>query len=254
MPLEAIISISKLQTNCQKCSLKSLCLPQGLVGVQIQMYENIVRQLPPMEGKHCLYRKGDKFVNLYVVRSGCVKRFHSSQDGTEQIIGFSFPGELLGMDAIGTGYYSESAVTLDTTAVCKLQYSRFEELCEEIPGLVKQVLKMAGQELAGEHDLRLSISTKASEERLAMFFSSLSTRFKLLGYSPYEFMLPMSRRDIGNYLGMAFETVSRALKILVNQGLIEINRKSVKINDPDGLKILAGHCDVCPSLNISNSR
>ena len=229
-----------------------LCLPQDLSGFQAEMFDDIVRRSPPMKGKRSLYHQGNRFANLYVVRSGCVKKIHYTQDGTEQIIGFSLPGELLGLNAIATDQYNETAMTLNTTSVCKLDYARFEELCEKIPGLAKQVLKMAGQELIEEQNLRLTISAKNAEERLAMFYSSLSTRFQLLGYSPYEFILSMNRLDIGNYLGMTYETVSRTTMKLVKQGLIEIDRKHVKIKDPEGLKVLAGHCEVCPSLNISN--
>jgi CRP/FNR family transcriptional regulator len=248
---EKIIPISSLRVSCEKCSLKSLCLPQGLAGLQIGLFEDIVGQLPPMHDKKYLYRQDDKFVNLYVVRSGCVKQYQSAQDGTEHVIGFSLPGELLGIDAIATGHYRESAVTLDTSSVCKLEYGKFEELCEKIPGLTKQMMKMVSQELTQEHDLRMTISTKNSEERLAIFISSLSTRFQLLGYSANEFILPMSRGDIGDYLGIAIETVSRVSRKLVEQGLIEVNRRSIKIKDPDGLKSLAGHCEVCPSRSLS---
>lgn len=242
-----------LQASCQKCRLKSLCLPQGLVGFHIKMFDDVVSKLLPIKSKEYLYRQGDKFDNLYVVRSGCVKQSQIMEDGAEQVIGFSLPGELLGLDAIATGKYSESALTLDTTAVCKLEFAKFEYLYEKIPGLAKQVLKMAGQELIEEHDHRMAISTKNVEERLAIFLSSMSTRYKLLGFSAYELSLPMSRQDIGNYLGMAPETVSRTTTALIEQGLIEIQGRTVTIKDPDKLKKLAGHCEVCPSIKISHS-
>jgi CRP/FNR family transcriptional regulator, anaerobic regulatory protein len=218
------------------------------------MFEDVVRQLPPIEDKTYLYRQDDKFNNLYIVRSGCVKQVISTRDGIEQIIGFSLPGEMLGLDAIATGRYSESTVVLKTATVCELDYEEFEELCEKIPGLAKQILKMASKELIDEYDLRLAISTKNSEEKLAVFLSSLSTRLQLLGYSPYNFELPMGRSDIGNYLGMAPETISRTVKKLIQRGLIEADMRSVIIKDRDELKVLAGHCDVCPSLNIANAK
>lgn len=245
--------IPSLQSNCQKCSLKSLCLPQGAVDSQLQMFEDIVSQLPPMKDKHFLYHQGDKFLNLYVVRSGCVKRIYFSRGGKKQIRGFSLPGEVLGIDAIATDYYSETAATLEATTVCEIRYSRFEALCEKIPSLVKQVLKKASQELNEEHDILHAISAKNSQERLAIFFSSLSTRFRLLGYSPDEFKLPMGLIDIGDYLGLGIESVNRSSNILVEKGLIEIKRHTVKIKNPNGLKVLAGHCDICPSLKDSNS-
>ena len=254
MPRKGNISVSDFHVSCQDCRLKSLCLPQGLGGFQTHMFEDVIRQLPPIEDKYYLYRQGDKFNNLYIVRSGCIKQVISTQDGIDQIIGFSLPGEMLGMDAIATGHYGESAMILKTTTVCALEYDKFEELCEKIPGLAKQMLKMASQELIDEHDLRLTISTKNSEEKLALFFSSLSTRLQLLGYSPSKFELPMGRSDIGNYLAMAPETISRTVKKLIQKGLIEANMHSVIIKDHDELKTLAGHCEVCPSLHIANSK
>ena len=218
------------------------------------MFEDVVHQLPPVEDKHYLFRQGDKFNNLYIIRSGSVKEISTSRDGTEQVIGFSLPGEMLGMDAIATGQYSASAIILKTTTVCALEYDKFEELCEKIPGLAKQILKMAGQELIDEHDFRLSLSTKNSEEKLALFLSSLSTRYMMLGYSPYIFELPMGRSDIGNYLGMASETISRTFKKLIQNGLITVKSHSVEINKLDSLKTLAGHCEVCPSLSVANSK
>lgn len=254
MPGKKTSLIYGLHANCRDCSLRGLCLPQGFVDFQLHLFEGIVQHLPVMDDMRTLYHQGDEFKNLYLVRSGCVKQIHYSEDGDEQIIGFSYPGGLLGIDAIATGFHVESALTLGTSSICKIEYARFEELCEEIPGLVKQVLKRASQELMDEHDIRHAISAKNSQERLAIFFSSLSTRFSLLGYSPYEFSLPMSRGDIGNYLGLSAETVSRSSRVLIEKGLIEINNRLVKIKDIDGLKVLSGHCDACPSLKVSNSK
>ncbi|OGT77995.1 MAG: hypothetical protein A3J35_07220 [Gammaproteobacteria bacterium RIFCSPLOWO2_02_FULL_52_10] len=239
--------ISVLQTNCRNCSLSSLCLPKDLVGAEIKELETIVSQLPPINKHGHIFNQGDKFTSLYVIRSGCVKKYQIDADGNEQVIGFSMPGELLGIDAIGTGKYMSSAEALDTTSFCHLQYSKFEDLCQSIPGLIKHILKMAGQELVAEHDIHKAISQKSIDERVAVFFTSLSTRLKILGYSGSEFNLPMSRHDIANFLGMQPETFSRSLKKLVTDDLIDVNLKHIKIKDLDNLRTLAGHCDTCPS-------
>jgi CRP/FNR family transcriptional regulator, anaerobic regulatory protein len=246
--------ISELHSSCKRCHLKSLCLPQDIANLQLKMFEDIVGHLPPMEEGRYLYHQGGKFINLYIVRSGYVKQTYCSRDGDEQIIGFSFPGELLGIDSIATGYYFESALTLDTATVCTIKYDRLEKLCEKIPGLMKQVLKKASQELIEEHDIRHSFSAKSSTERVAMFFSNLSTRFQSLGYSPHEFLLPMNRSDVGSYLGLAIETVSRSCKKLVDKEIIKVEKRSVSILDPEGLKRLAGHYDDSTSLKVSNSK
>lgn len=241
------LRVSVLQTSCKHCSLSNLCLPKDLVGSEIKELENIVSQLPPLNKSGHIYRQGEKFTSLYVVRSGCVKKYQISSDGNEQVIGFSMPGELLGIDAISSGTYMSSAEALDTTSFCQLKYSKFEQLCEKIPGLIKHILKMAGQEIISEQEIHKAISQKSIDERVAVFFTSLATRLKILGYSGDEFNLPMSRHDIANFLGMQPETFSRSLKKLIGNKLIEVNLRNIKILDRDSLRQLAGHCDSCPS-------
>ena len=153
-----------------------------------------------------------------MVRSGSVKRIHCSQDGDEKIVRFYFSGEIIGIDAIANGHYNNSVVTLETTTLCKLDYYKLSKLGEKIPELTKRLLKKASQELIEEHDIRSTITTNGSVMRIAIFIANLSTKFRINGYSPFEFMLPMSRWDIGSYLGLANETVSRSFKTLVNEG------------------------------------
>lgn len=244
--------VSVLQTSCRNCSLSSLCLPKDLVSTEIKELESIVSQLPPLNKHGHIFSQGENFSSLYVVRSGCVKKYQVDAEGNEQVNGFSLPGELLGIDAIGTGRYMSSAEALDTTSYCQLKYSKFEELCEKIPGLIKHILKMAGQELVAEHDIHKAISQKSIDERVAVFFTSLSTRLKILGYSGSEFNLPMSRHDIANFLGMQPETFSRSLKKLITDNLIDVNLKNIRIKDQDNLRLLAGHCETCPSNKVMN--
>jgi CRP/FNR family transcriptional regulator len=242
--------VSVLQTSCRNCSLASLCLPKDLIGAEVKELETIVTQLPPVSKHGQIYNQGENFTSLYVVRSGCVKKFQIDSEGNEQVIGFSLPGELLGIDAIGSGKYMSSAEALDTTSFCQLKYSKFEELCGSIPGLTKHILKMAGQELIAEHDIHKAISQKSIDERVAVFFTSLATRLKILGYSSTEFNLPMSRHDIANFLGMQPETFSRSLKKLIQENLIDVNLRNIKIKDQEHLRQLAGHCEACPTNKV----
>ena len=246
------LKISVLQTSCKNCGLSTLCLPNELVGRELTELENITTQLPPMNKHGHIYKQGEVFTSLYVVRSGCVKKYQIDADGNEQVIGFSMPGELLGIDAIGTGKYMSAAEALDTASFCQLNYSKFEQLCEKIPGLIKHILKMAGRELVAEHEIHKAISQKNIDERVAVFFTSLSTRLSILGYSSNEFNLPMSRHEIANFLGMQPETFSRSLKKLVNSGLIDVNLRNIKIREPEKLRRLAGHCDTCPTHKVMN--
>ena len=246
-------NVAVLQTSCRNCSLSSLCLPKDLIGAEIKQLESVVSQMPPINKHGHIYSQGEKFTSLYVVRSGCVKKYQIDESGNEQVVGFSLPGELLGIDAIGSGNYMSSAEALDTTSFCQLKYTKFEELCEKIPGLIKHILKMAGQELVAEHDIHKAISQKSIDERVAVFFTSLSTRLKILGYSGSEFNLSMSRHDIANFLGMQPETFSRSLKKLITDNLIDVNLKNIKIKDMDNLRTLAGHCDACPTHKVMNA-
>lgn len=247
------LKVSVLQTSCQHCSLSSLCLPGELAGAEIEELASLVTQLPPMNKAGQLYNQGEKFNSLYVVRSGCVKKYITDSHGNEQIIGFGLPGEMLGIDAVGSGVYNSSATALDTTSVCKLSYPKFEETCKKIPGLIKHILKMASKELVTEHEIHKTISQKNIDERVAVFFTSLSTRLKLLGYSSTEFNLPMSRHDIANFLGMQPETFSRSLKKLIDSNLIEVNLRNIKVKDQESLKLLAGHCETCPTNKVMSA-
>jgi CRP/FNR family transcriptional regulator len=246
----ADFKVSVLQTNCKNCSLSSLCLPKDLVSAEIKELETVVSQLPPLNKHGLIFNQGDKFTSLFVVRSGCVKKSQIDSEGNEQIIGFSLPGEMLGIDAIGSGMYMSSAEALDTTSFCQLKYTKFEELCKTIPGLIKHILRMAGQELVAEQEIHKAISQKSIDERVAVFFTSLATRLKILGYSSSEFNLPMSRHDIANFLGMQPETFSRSLKKLVEDDLIDVNLRHIKIKDQEQLRELAGHCEVCPTHKV----
>lgn len=246
------MTVSLLQTNCRNCSLSSLCLPKELVGSELTELENLVNQLAPMRKSGNIYTQGEKFTSLYVVRSGSVKKYKIDSEGNEQVIGFGLPGELLGIDAISSGSYTSSAITLDTTSFCQLKYSKLEEFCEKTPSLIKHILKMASQELVSDHEIHNAISQKNIDERVAVFLTSLSTRLKILGYSGIEFHLPMSHYDIANFLGMQPETFSRSLKKLTNTDLISIHQKNIKIKDLNRLRGMAGHCDTCPSSIAMN--
>ncbi len=243
--------LSEIVTSCSNCKLSSLCLPQGLVTTELEGLKSIVKQLPSVSYKKNIFRQGDAFKYLYILRAGGVKVYSTNIDGEEQVMSFTLPGELLGIDAIASGQYRTTAVALDTVSLCRVEYEKFEYLCLDMPKLSKHILKVISQGFGSELDIRTALAQKSAKELVAFFIMSLSTRFSLLRYSRTVFILPMSRSDIANYLGIAKETVSRKFAQLRDDGIIDVDQKKIRINDMNYLKKLAGHCEECPTTYMA---
>jgi CRP/FNR family transcriptional regulator len=169
------------------------------------------------------------------VRSGTLKSYYTTDDGDEQVLGFTLPGEMVGFDGLSDGHYTSNSVVLETSCVCSLPYERLEEMCHTTPGLHKQIMRVVGREITLDHQMLLLLGKRSAEERLATFLVSLSKRYHARGLSATEFNLPMSRQDIGNYLGLAIETVSRLFAHFQEQNLLTVNRRQVFLHDLDRL-------------------
>ena len=246
---EQIIDFSKIRASCANCNMQELCLPRGLSSTDLEKLELVVKGSRPIhKGKH-IFRINDPFECFYAIRSGSVKSYIIDEQGEEQIIGFYFPGEILGFDAIEQEQHSSSAVAMETSTFCALPYDKLSDICHEIPDLQNQLFRLLSRELSKENKLLLSINRRSAEERIATFLISLSSRFKKMGYSEREYNLPMSRQEIGNYLGLTIETVSRFLSRFQSNGLITINRKAIRIDD---LQALHAICDGGHSQSDSN--
>jgi CRP/FNR family transcriptional regulator len=146
------------------------------------------------------------------------------------------------MDGLSGGSYASAAVVLETSSICELPYSRLEGLCNELPGLQRQLLSVVGKEITSDQHMLMLLGKRTAEERLASFLLSLSTRYKQRGLSATEFNLPMSRQDIGNYLGLAIETVSRLFAQFQDKGILKVNRRQIIILNLDALKTLVEGC------------
>lgn len=233
---DTVIDFSKIKATCSNCNLQELCLPRGLNAENMEKLDHVVKGSRPMQKGQYIFRTNDDFQSFYAVRSGSVKLYDSNESGEEQIIGFYFPGEILGFDAVEHHKHSCSAITLETTTVCSIPYEKINEISANIPGLQDQIFRLMSRELSKENKLLLTINKRSAEERLATLIISLSTRFKNLGYSAKEYNLPMSRQDIGNYLGLTIETVSRLFTKFQKNGLIRIDKKTVFLEDIDTLR------------------
>ncbi len=233
-------SLRSMQRACGTCNLHELCLPLGVSDADIDLLEKIVHRSRPLPRGKFLFRVGDPFASIYVARSGAAKSFTVGRDGSEQIIGFHLPGELLGLDGLTDGVHAASARVLETTSVCEVPFERLEDTARQVPALQHQLLRLMSREITKREQQLLSLGKQSPEQRLAVLLLSLSARFSQRGYSSKRFMLPMPRLDIANFLGLAAETVSRLLRRLQDAHILAVDGRAVEILDLEQLRLLAG--------------
>ncbi len=223
------------ETRCQTCSLSSLCLPLALEVQDMEQFDAIIRRRAPLKKGESLFRQDAPFTSVYAVRSGSLKQVTTEGSGDDQHTNFYLPSELVGLDGIDEERYPGTVVALETTTVCEIPFDRLDRLSEALPELRGQLYRSMSKELRDDRRMMRLLSRKTADQRLASFFTSLSDRFRRRGYSPYSFRLSMSRADIGNYLGLAVETVSRILGRFQSQGLVEVSGREVHILDLESL-------------------
>ena len=237
---ERVVDLRKLRRTCIDCSLRSLCLPAGLARADMEQLDHVVHSHLPLNRGDALFRSGDSFVNLYVVRSGTIRTTQPGAAGDEQVIGFHLPGELVGLDAIADDHHHCEAVALERTSVCMLPFGDLQAVAARVPGLQWQFNRLISRELVQDQEHLMALGRRTARERVALFVHSLSERFETAGYDGGAFRLAMSREDIANYLGLALETVSRLLSKLADEGLIEVDRRQLRIRQPEALAAMAG--------------
>jgi len=225
--------------SCKDCGIYGLCREVNGPDVDLRLLETIVRNRKMLKRGELLYRIGEPLRAVYAIRCGSVKTYVLTNDGRVQITGFHITGELLGLGAIAANHYISEARVLESTMVCEVPIEVLEAYSEEIPSIRQQMLKIMSQEILDNQALMLLLGKKNSEERLATFLLSLSRRFEKRSYSPTKFNLSMSRSDIGNYLGMAEETVCRVFTRFQDDGLLTTERRQVQIHDMARLKTIA---------------
>jgi CRP/FNR family transcriptional regulator len=224
-----------LKTLCSSCHLKDLCLPCGLAGSDVQRLDGLMFARRRVKEGQALYQEGSDFGFLYAVRSGTFKSIVSARDGRDQVTGFHMAGELMGLDGLASGRHASGATALEDAEVCAIPYAQLTQLAAQSTELQQVVSRLMSREIVREHSLMLLLGSMNAEERLAAFLLNLSQRMKARGYSASEFHLRMSRAEIGSYLGMKLETVSRTFSAFQQQGLLQVDKKHVQILDHEGL-------------------
>lgn len=227
-----------IKAACSSCSLQELCLPVGLSPAEIDKLDSIISSRQTTRRGSSLYRIGDPFRNLYAVRTGAFKTVDLSEDGSEKITGFYLSGEILGLDAISTDRQNFGAVALEDSEVCVVPFERLEDLLREIPALQHHFHKIMSRDIMRDQGLMLLLAGMKADARLSAFLIGLSQRFANLGYSATRFRLRMTRAEIGSYLGLTLETVSRLFSRFGEEGLIHIDRREIEIVDLKALRAI----------------
>ncbi len=240
MPLSKLNTLSSLKAACSTCTLRELCLPMGLAQTDLEKLDRVINRRQRIRAGQHVYRAGGPFNFLYAIRVGFFKSYEVNKDGQEQVTGFHMAGEIMGLDAISTEKHTCSAMALDDGEVCEIPFAGLEDLTRQVPALQHQFHKILSREIAADHQVMLLLGAMSAEQRVAAFLLNLSRRIEALGYSPTILYLRMSREEIGNYLGLKLETVSRAFSKLQNDGLIAVDRRNLTIKNTAALTGLIG--------------
>ncbi|MFO1270115.1 MAG: fumarate/nitrate reduction transcriptional regulator Fnr [Rubrivivax sp.] len=232
------IRLEPFRVACSSCNLRELCLPVGMSKDQLDRLDTMVATRRSVTRGDTLFRAGDAFNSIYAVRTGFFKTCVSSEDGRDQVTGFQMAGELLGLDGIGSERHTCDAVALEDSQVCVIPYQELEHLSREFSDLQRQFHKIMSREIVRDHGVMLLLGSMRAEERLAAFLVNLTQRLKTRGFSPSSLILRMTREEIGSYLGLKLETVSRTFSKFQDDGLLEVKQRHIRVLDAAGLQAL----------------
>jgi len=234
------IAVETKSTHCSTCMMGHVCLPVGMPAHEVEKLDTLVKERIRVSKGQTLYRHGETLNALFGLRSGSLKTLLEEANGAQQITGFFLPGDIVGLDGMIEGEHSSSAIAMEDSEVCVVRIQAIDEISRFVPTLQHQVRRLMSKEIARSHQVLLALGSMRSEQRLASFLSNLSQRLAILGYSPTDFVMRMSREEIGNYLGLTLETISRLFSRFARDGVIRISQREVKIIDMHALTELVG--------------
>lgn len=246
-------SASNLKVACANCNLRELCLPIGLSIGDFDKVEELVAVRRRVKRGESLFRTGDRFESLYAVRLGFLKSTVVTGAGREQVTGFHMAGEIVGLDGISNAKHACDTTALEDTEVCVIPYRRLDDIATQVPALRNHFHRVMSREIVREHGVMLLLGTMLAEERMATFLLNLSQRFAARGYSTSEFVLRMTRAEIGSFLGLKLETASRVLSRFAKDGLLEVDQKRVRIVDAEGLRAIVTGQAACSTDKTPNT-
>jgi CRP/FNR family transcriptional regulator len=233
-----VVPIGESRAHCAYCGMRELCLPAGLAATEIEDLHAILGKRIKVHRGDALYRAGAPFTALYAVRIGSLKTVTLSDDGREQVTGYHMPGDLVGLDGMGARRHESAASALEDSECCVIPIEHLETMERLLPALQHSLHRILGREISIDHGMLLLLGSMHAEERLVAFLLSLSARYKARGYSATEFVLRMTREEIGSYLGLKLETVSRLFSKFHEEGLVQVQGRRIKIIDMPRLRRL----------------
>ncbi len=236
----ALPQVARFPTHCSNCGLREICLPCGLSGADLDRLDELVYTRRRVKRGESLFRAGDPFISLYAVRSGFFKSFVILEDGRDQVTAFYMPGEIMGMDGIGSDRHTLNVGALEDSEGCIMLFASLEQAAGDMPGLQRQLHRVMSREIVRDQGVMTLLGTMRAEERVATFLLNLSQRFMARGYSPSDFHLRMTREEMGSYLGLKLETVSRIFSRFHDEGLIAVQQKHIRVIDLAGLRRVIG--------------
>lgn len=211
-------------------------MPLGLSEEELDLIDDMVAARRTVKRGSLLFRNGEKFTSLYAIRTGFFKTCVASEDGRDQVTGFQMAGEVVGLDGIVNDYHTCDAVALEDAEVCVMPFDRIEELSRAVNSLQRHVHKIMSREIVREHGVMLLLGSMRAEERLATFLLNLVQRLHARGFSQSELILRMTREEIGSFLGLKLETVSRTFSRFAEESIVEVKQRHVRILNTDALK------------------
>ncbi len=235
--------------HCHQCSISQLCVPSSLNDFELYHLDSIIERRKPIQKHQVIFQAGRPLTSLYAIRTGSLKSYMLSEKGEEQITAFHLPGDIVGFDSIFSMQHFTFSQALETTMVCEIPFKILEELNNKFPTLRRKIISLMSQEIQSYQRMILLLSKMSAETRLAAFIKNLSNRYSARGFSAREFRLTMTRTDIGNYLGLTVETISRLLGRFQKMGILNVQGKYITILDMDALTKLA-IISQCQSLDI----
>ena len=213
-------------------------MPMGLNSADLERIDQMVAVRRKVKRGAVLFRNGEAFTSLYAIRTGFFKTSIASEDGRDQVTGFQMAAEMIGLDGIVSDQHTCDAVALEDAEVCVMPFDQMEDLCREVSALQRHMNRIMSREIVREHGVMMMLGSMRAEERLAAFLLNLTTRLHARGFSRSELVLRMTREEIGSYLGLKIETVSRTFTKLVEDGVLEVKQKNLRILKPEALRDL----------------
>lgn len=228
--------ITKLQSACSQCNLQELCLPIGLSEAELSLVDSLVDERRKIARGEAIFRSGDRFTAIYAVKLGFFKTEVLSEDGRHQVTSFYMAGEVLGMDGISAETHHCDAIALEDSEVCLIPFHELETISVKIPTMQRHLHRVMSREIVRDQGMMMMLGAMRAEERVIAFLLNLSQRYAVRGYASTDFNLRMTREEIGSYLGLKLETVSRTFSHLQEEGLLQVEKKRIRLMDAAKLR------------------